>query len=142
VVTNKEGIEISGFRKEYAGLLPILPENPPNNFLPPTDKSLNDQLLSSPQTLYLAPNHDVFDPSRFLPLFNPSHVNLLLHFGQGPRQCIGRNVAMISIWKIVVKWLKQDEFDLVDKDEVLEIVSEGVWEKKGQLRVRIRRRAP
>jgi cytochrome P450 len=91
----------------------------------------------------LGPNHNIFNPSRFLPespSFNPSHANLLLHFGQGPRQCIGRNIAMMSIWEILVALLKNYEFELVDRDEKLEMLNVGVGEKKRQTEVRVRRR--
>ncbi len=47
---------------------------------------------------------------------------------------------MISIVKIVVTLMRNYTYKLVDKDEVLEIVSVGIGEKKGPLRVRVKRR--
>jgi hypothetical protein len=47
---------------------------------------------------------------------------------------------MMSIWKILVALLKNYEFELVDRDEKLEMLNVGVGEKKGQMEVRVRRR--
>lgn len=89
-------------------------------------------------------DHDVFEPARFLPgseRYDPSNVGLLLHFGAGPRQCIGRNIALVSIWKILTSLLRKYEFTLVDPEEKLVTINFGVVEKKGPLNVRVKTRA-
>ena len=88
-------------------------------------------------------DHDLFIPERFLPSskrYDASHANLLLHFGQGPRQCIGRNIALMSMWKILVTLLKRYEFEVVDREDRLELLNYGTAEKKGPLLVRVKRR--
>ncbi|KAH8816733.1 putative benzoate 4-monooxygenase cytochrome P450 [Xylogone sp. PMI_703] len=88
-------------------------------------------------------DHNVFEPSRFLPgskRYDPSYPGLLLHFGTGPRQCIGRNIALVSIWKILTSLLKKYEFELLNLDEELETVNFGVVEKKGPLNVKVKLR--
>jgi hypothetical protein len=47
---------------------------------------------------------------------------------------------MMSIWEILVALLKNYEFELVDRDEKLEMLNVGVGEKKRQTEVRVRRR--
>jgi cytochrome P450 len=63
-----------------------------------------------------------------------------MQFGMGHRQCIGRNIALISIMKIVVTLMRNYSLELVNKDEGCELVSVGIGEKKGPLMVRVKRR--
>lgn len=89
------------------------------------------------------PDHENYEPLRFLegsPRYDPIYPGLLLHFGQGHRQCIGRNVAMMSIWKILVTLLKRYEFELVDPDEVLVMRDTSVSDKVGPFNVRVKLR--
>lgn len=88
-------------------------------------------------------DHNEFVPERFLPSserYDPAYASYLMHFGQGPRQCIGRNIALMSIWKISVTLLKRFEFTVVDKDDKLELLNYGTSEKKGPLLVTVKRR--
>ena len=88
-------------------------------------------------------SHDQFDPDRFYPgsaIYNPSYTGYLLHFGQGYRQCIGRNIAMISIWKIVITLLKKYDIESVDKNEILDMEHTGASDKKGPLLIKVTRR--
>lgn len=89
------------------------------------------------------PTHNEFDPSRFVPgspLYDPSYPNLLLHFGTGNRQCLGRNIAMMSVWKIMVTLFKNFDFELVNPNEKFEMFEYGVADKKGPFNVRVKRR--
>ncbi|KAL2849878.1 cytochrome P450 [Aspergillus pseudoustus] len=89
-------------------------------------------------------SHDEYDPSRFLAgseRYNPAYHTYLLHFGQGNRQCIGRNIALMSVWKILVSVLKNYELELVDPDEKFVMLEYGVGDKKGPLNVRVKRRS-
>lgn len=89
------------------------------------------------------PSHNEYDPLRFVAgseRYNAMYHTYLLHFGQGNRQCIGRNIALMSIWKILVSVLKNYEFELVDPDEKFVMLEYGVGDKKGPLNVRVRRR--
>lgn len=88
-------------------------------------------------------DHDRFDPDRFYPgtaAYNGAYAGYLLHFGQGNRQCIGRNIAMMSIWKIVITLLKKYDFKAEDDDDVLELLHTGAADKKGPLLARVSRR--
>jgi hypothetical protein len=58
----------------------------------------------------------------------------------GHRQCIGRNIAIISIVKIVTTLMRNYGFEVLDTEEMLEVRSVGIAEKKGELMVRARRR--
>ncbi|KIY04073.1 uncharacterized protein Z520_00765 [Fonsecaea multimorphosa CBS 102226] len=89
------------------------------------------------------PDHNRFDPDRFYPgtkLYDASFATNLMHFGQGHRQCIGRNIGMISIWKIAITMLKKYRFEAVDRGDVLEMIHTGAADKKGPLLVKITRR--
>lgn len=66
-----------------------------------------------------------------------------MHFGNGHRVCMGRNLATMSIWKVVTTVLSRFELELVDlnqRDSVVETVTLGVTERKGPLMVRVRER--
>ncbi|KIW17543.1 hypothetical protein PV08_04737 [Exophiala spinifera] len=89
------------------------------------------------------PSHDVFDPDRFYPespIYDPALAGYLMHFGQGYRQCIGRNIGLISIWKIVITLFKKFHFEAVDPNEPLILDHTGAADKVGPLLVRVTRR--
>jgi benzoate 4-monooxygenase len=56
-----------------------------------------------------------FRPERWLTKEGRSKERYLIHFGQGHRACIGRNMALITIWKGVVGILKR--YDIYACDE-------------------------
>lgn len=60
-------------------------------------------------------------------------------FGAGHRMCIGRNIAMTNMLKVVSVVLRNYELEAVDKDEPLKITTVGLGEKEGPLWCRIKR---
>ncbi|KEF63430.1 uncharacterized protein A1O9_01408 [Exophiala aquamarina CBS 119918] len=85
-------------------------------------------------------DHNDFEPGRFFPdssRYDPGNASLLLHFGIGHRQCIGRNIALLSIWKILTTLLMNYKFDIIEKEEELVMLNFGVTEKRGPLLVKV-----
>lgn len=77
---------------------------------------------------------------------------LLMHFGLGGRQCIGKTVATTNIYKLLSTLLKEFEFELASEQEradvarglykgkIPEMFSVGISDLKGPLLVRARNR--
>jgi cytochrome P450 len=64
-------------------------------------------------------DHEIYYPEWFLEgttKFNPNYASFLMHLGQGNRQCIGRTIAMMSMYKIVVSLLKHYEIELAQRN--------------------------
>ncbi|KAJ5669589.1 hypothetical protein N7462_010659 [Penicillium macrosclerotiorum] len=61
------------------------------------------------------PEHNVYDPSRWDSPEIAEKSRLLMHFGLGGRQCIGKTVAMTNIYKLMSTLLSEFEFDLADE---------------------------
>lgn len=76
-------------------------------------------------------DHDKYIPERWLE--DEISFNDIMPFGLGHRSCIGRNIAMINILKVVTALWRDFEITPVDKYEKLEIDNLGVDEKKGPL---------
>lgn len=90
------------------------------------------------------PDHETFDPDRFVEgsaKYHPNNANILFHFGQGHRQCVGRNVAMMSIWKVLITLLMNYEFEVVDDEPELIMRDTGVGDKVGPFNLRVKKRA-
>jgi cytochrome P450 len=81
-----------------------------------------------------------------------SKARLLMHFGLGGRQCIGKTVAMSNIYKLMSTLLKEFQFELVDEEEkakvgkggfqgeVPEMISVGISDLASALMVKARKR--
>jgi benzoate 4-monooxygenase len=54
--------------------------------------------------------------------------------------CIGRNMAMTNILKVVTTVVKCYQLDSTDLEDKVRTVSVGISEKEGPLRVRVQRR--
>lgn len=54
--------------------------------------------------------------------------------------CIGRNIATINIVKIVTTLLRCYNFEVMEKDERLDIMTVGIGEKQGPLWCRVSQR--
>lgn len=97
-------------------------------------------------------DHNVFDPSRWDTPELASKGRLLMHFGLGGRQCIGKTVAMTNIYKLMSSLLKEFEFKLEEKKQqtkaqddqsrgdVPEMISVGISDLASPLMVRARKR--
>lgn len=86
--------------------------------------------------------HDTskFDPSRFIGPQSEEHKRNLSPFSVGHRMCIGRNLAMTNILKVLVTVLKNYTLELVHPDEEILAISVGISEKEGPLMCRVKSR--
>ncbi|KAJ5755687.1 hypothetical protein N7533_005230 [Penicillium manginii] len=97
-------------------------------------------------------DHNVFDPSRWDIPGVASKGRLLMHFGLGGRQCIGKTVAMSNIYKLMSTLLKEFQFELADEEEkakvqrggfqgeIPEMISVGISDLASPLMVKARKR--
>ena len=97
-------------------------------------------------------DHDVFDPDRWDDKENSERSRLLMHFGLGNRQCLGKTMALTNIYKVVSTLLKTFEFEIVDEGEreaaargefrgkLPEMFSVGISDLEGPLMVKAVRR--
>lgn len=77
---------------------------------------------------------------------------MLMHFGLGGRQCIGKTVATTNIYKLISTLLSEFEFELADDLErkralvngfhgkIPELISVGISDLAAPLMVRARKR--
>ena len=84
--------------------------------------------------------HADFRPERWMSEKEHLSPNNLLPFGAGHRACIGRNIAMMSITKVLAAVWRTYELTAVDADEELVMESFGISEKRGPLMVKACRR--
>ncbi|KAL2842058.1 cytochrome P450 [Aspergillus pseudoustus] len=101
-------------------------------------------------------DHNTFNPARWDDPAVNAKARLLMHFGLGGRQCIGKTVATTNIIKVVSTLLTEFEFELADEGErrgaagdtgdknggspMPELVSVGISDLKGGLLVNARER--
>ncbi|KAJ5928933.1 hypothetical protein N7466_007889 [Penicillium verhagenii] len=97
-------------------------------------------------------DHNEFDPSRWNNPDVEKKSRLLMHFGLGGRQCIGKTVATTNIYKLMSTLLSEFEFILADNTErervsenaffgkIPELISVGISDLAGPLMVRARKR--
>ncbi|KAK5046125.1 hypothetical protein LTR84_008582 [Exophiala bonariae] len=64
-------------------------------------------------------DHNTFDPSRWERPETADRSRLLMHFGLGGRQCIGKTMATTNIYKVMSSLLSQFEFKLAEEAEAL-----------------------
>jgi cytochrome P450 len=83
-------------------------------------------------------DHDQFTPERWLS--GKISPNDIMPFGTGHRACIGRNIANINILKVFTTLWRNFQFEPEAKNEVLQIESVGIGEKKGPLFCKAQRR--
>jgi len=98
-------------------------------------------------------DHNEFVPGRWDQLQTSQCSKLLMHFGLGRRQCIGKNVATTNILKVMSTLLREFEFELVDEQEKINVaegsykgkiprmISVGISHLEGPLAVKVRARA-
>ncbi|KAK5197593.1 hypothetical protein LTR47_001333 [Exophiala xenobiotica] len=66
-------------------------------------------------------DHNIFDPSRWERPEVNAKSRLLMHFGLGGRQCIGKTVATTNIYKLMSTLLREFHFELADDQETMEV---------------------
>ena len=88
------------------------------------------------------PNHNTFDPSRFLGVGGEDLKRYLSPFSIGHRMCIGKNMAMTNMLKLVSTTFKYYQLEMADPTQKITTLSVGISEKEGPLMCRVRKRAP
>ncbi|KAL4795355.1 cytochrome P450 [Aspergillus venezuelensis] len=95
-------------------------------------------------------DHNTFDPNRWDDPSVNAKARLLMHFGLGGRQCIGKTVATTNIYKLFSTLLREFSFELADEEErrdvelgmyrgkLPDMVSVGISDLEGPLLVRAR----
>ncbi|KAH7010076.1 cytochrome P450 [Ilyonectria destructans] len=86
-------------------------------------------------------DHDKFDPSRFLGPKADFFKRHLTHFSIGHRMCIGKNMAMTNILKVLTTVLKHYELEMMDPKQKISTISVGISEKDSPLECRVRKRS-
>ncbi|OQV02390.1 hypothetical protein CLAIMM_07595 [Cladophialophora immunda] len=98
------------------------------------------------------PDHNNFDPSRWERPDIAAKSRLLMHFGLGGRQCIGKTVATTNIYKLMSTLLREFHFELASDQEnidalrgfyvgqIPDMVSVGISDLKGPLLVKAQAR--
>ncbi|RDH36959.1 benzoate 4-monooxygenase cytochrome P450 [Aspergillus welwitschiae] len=85
-------------------------------------------------------DHNIFNPYRWENTEIAAKARLLMHFGLGGRQCIGKTIAMTNIYKIMSTLLTEFNFELADKQAqrkgIPELISVGISDLKEPLMVR------
>lgn len=81
--------------------------------------------------------HNVFDPSRFQGPENSDLRRNLSPFSTGHRMCIGRNMAMANMLKVLTTVLRRYRLEAVDLEDKIGTLSVGISEKEGLLRCRV-----
>ena len=85
-------------------------------------------------------DHDTFDPSRFLGDKGEDLKRFLSPFSIGHRMCIGKNMAMTNMLKLVSTTFKHYALEMVHPEEKIATLSVGISEKEGPLICRVKRR--
>ncbi|KAK0755827.1 hypothetical protein N5P37_011608 [Trichoderma harzianum] len=104
-----------------------------------TNVSITNHALHHNPSIW-GPDCDEYKPSRWLrDGYAKENLKYLMPFGAGHRMCIGRNIAMANMLKVVSVVLRNYELEAVDKDEPLKVVTVGIGEKEGPLWCRIKK---
>lgn len=85
-------------------------------------------------------DHDTFKPSRFLGDDAENLKRFLSPFSMGHRMCIGKNMAMTNMLKLVSTTFKHYHLEMEDPKQKITTLSVGISEKEGPLFCRVRRR--
>ncbi|TKA64446.1 hypothetical protein B0A55_09892 [Friedmanniomyces simplex] len=88
-----------------------------------TQCSVNIHALHHNPTLW-GNDHDVYNPDRWYGK-QPPHVDFLNTFNAGKRSCVGQNLARTNVLKIATTLLGAYEFDFLNTEEPMVMVSHG-----------------
>ncbi|EXK86379.1 hypothetical protein FOQG_09651 [Fusarium oxysporum f. sp. raphani 54005] len=100
--------------------------------------ALNHVVHHNPSTW--GKDHDQFIPDRFLGPNSKDLQGYLSPFSTGHRMCIGKNLAMMNMLKVLSTVLGNYKLEMVHPEEPVDTFSVGISEKKGGLLCRISRR--
>jgi cytochrome P450 len=96
--------------------------------------------------------HNIFNPDRWDDPAIAERSKILMHFGLGGRQCIGKTIATTNIYKLASSLLREFEFEVADPNErslidqgffrgkLPSLVSVGISDLEERLIVKVRRR--
>ncbi|OBS16909.1 hypothetical protein FPOA_12545 [Fusarium poae] len=85
-------------------------------------------------------DHNQFRPDRFLGPNGKELQGYLSPFSTGHRMCIGKNMAMMNILKVLSTLLRNYKLEQVHPEEPIDTVSVGISEKEGGLVCKISKR--
>jgi cytochrome P450 len=85
-------------------------------------------------------DHAVFDPTRFYDVRAKHSEKLLMPFGVGRRSCVGQNLARTNILKMATTLVRAYEFEFLNADEPMLVVSHGDSDLVTPIMVKVRRR--
>ena len=105
-------------------------------FLPPRHHLTIDTIHHNDAAF---PEADKFMPERWLNGKRSSAEKYFIPFSYGPRACVGRNVAMMELVKVLSNVLKRYHFELIDQSKET-VLREGFLVKPTELWVRMRKR--
>lgn len=85
-------------------------------------------------------NHDVFDPDRWYDRHTAELSHLVIPYSVGKRSCVGQNLANANILKMTTTLLRCYEFEFVNKEEPMVVVSHGDSDLRTPVLVKVKRR--
>jgi cytochrome P450 len=144
-VQSPEGLDVAGTHVPQGVSIPNPPSTPRETLLmnEQTNCMINNHVLHHNPSLY-GLDHDTFNPDRFLPDAPDvsARISSLMHFGMGHRACIGRNIALSSMYKIVTTLLGKYDLELVEgqKERGVGTFNYGLVERQAPLWVRAKER--
>lgn len=121
------------------GINPYVQHRDPTIFRPPLDSSKSDSTYTNHDYPYPV---ESFHPERWLTAHEKETKHMdhaLLVFGAGKRSCLGKNIAMLEICKVVVAVLLRFQLELVDGGKGWRVENKWVLDQKG-LDVKIKER--
>lgn len=134
-------------------LVPLLSVHATANTLPTqTSVALCNHAFHHNPSIW-GPDHDIFDPDRWQRDSSQELSKLLMHFGAGGRQCIGKALATSVIYKLVSTAIAEFSFELADAEEqkvamkggfqgrLPELESVSISDLRGPLNVRVKAKA-
>lgn len=119
----------------------------PTVLFPQTDVAVCNHAFHHNPDVF-GPDHNVFDPARWEDKSNGEASKLLLQFGAGGRQCIGKPLALSIIHKLTATLLAEFILELADPQEqqaavagefrgrLPPMLSTGISDVKGAIMVR------
>lgn len=137
-IMNPGGLVIQGYQIPQKVRLNNMIESFESNNRKTTVFALNHVVHHNPSTW--GKDHDQFIPDRFLGPNSKDLQGYLSPFSTGHRMCIGKNLAMMNILKVLSTVLRNYKLEMVHPEEPVDTLSVGISEKKGGLLCRISRR--
>ncbi|KAK4164391.1 putative cytochrome P450 pisatin demethylase-like protein [Cladorrhinum sp. PSN259] len=84
---------------------------------------------------------DQFRPERWLESDAANKEKHIIGFGDGPRICMGKNIALSEIYKLVPELIRSFDFELADPNKEWTVTNSG-FNKASDVNVKIKAREP